>query len=218
MQKTGGGSPCVAETKHKCSPRKRNKCGLWEVWRQPEADQVQSVKRIFLLSSELQFQLIHVPFASVSSYASTTFDMWTSYTTLELLVSPICGELHRSCSSGELPLSTHGGWGVDANSGSGAEPPTGLIGRISQSMTLEFRKCSDSLSDTLSLLCCFVFGGLMGACGGCCFVLLCADVSTLCFVCYTCSLSRNCFATLAYRLQHCCCARLARTCSHEEVE
>ena len=84
VQETGGGSQCVVETKHKCSPRKRNKCGLWEVWRQPEADHVELVKSIILLSSELEFQLFHVSFASVSSYASTILDMWTFYTTHEL--------------------------------------------------------------------------------------------------------------------------------------
>ena len=67
------------------------------------------MKSIILLSSELEFQLIHVSFASVSSYASATFDMWTSYTTLELLVSPICGELHRSCSCVKLPFE-HAWW------------------------------------------------------------------------------------------------------------
>ena len=46
-------------------------------------------------------------------------------------------------------------------------------------MKLEFRKCSDFLSDTLSLPCRCVFSGLMGACGGCRFVLQCADVSAL---------------------------------------
>ena len=68
------------------------------------------MKSIILLSSELEFQLIHVPFASVSSYASTILDMWTSHTTHELLVSLISGELHRSCSCGKLSLSTHGEW------------------------------------------------------------------------------------------------------------
>ena len=66
VQETGVGSQCVPVTKHKCSPRKRNKCGLREVLIQPEADQVELVKSIFLLSSELEFQLIHVPFPFVS--------------------------------------------------------------------------------------------------------------------------------------------------------
>ena len=87
VQETGVGSQCVAVTKHKCSPGKRIKCGLLEVWTQPEADLVELVKSIILLSSDLEFQLFHVSFASVSSYASTTFDMWTSHTTHELFWS-----------------------------------------------------------------------------------------------------------------------------------
>ena len=50
-----------------------------------KVDFVELVKSIFLLSSELEFQLIHIIFASVSLTASTNFYLLTSYTTHELL-------------------------------------------------------------------------------------------------------------------------------------
>ena len=109
--------------------------------------------------------------------------------------------------------------GCDANWGSGAEPPTGLIGRISQSMTLEFRKCSVSFSDTLLLLCCFVFGGLIG----CSVAVVGLCCSMLMFPPFGLSATRALFREIGFRhlridFNIVVCVRLARTCRHEEVE